>query len=167
MRTIKTLIIIFLFGVSAHAQTSKENETEIFSIISKSIGRDIALPWEILKDSCYQGLVFIKVDFNKNAKMEVIQISDNAPSWQREEFNKSLHRGKIDTVSLDKVAKKNGLKNCQIVFPFIISSLKYPCNQIPQATGYNYMLYEFGGKRLKGNVIFAREIEIGYSEPKI
>jgi hypothetical protein len=167
MRTIKILIIIFLLRGSALAQTGKENETEIFSIISKSIGRDIALPWEILKDSCYQGLVFIKVDFNKNAKMEVIQISDNAPSWQREEFNKSLYRGKIDTVSLDKVAKKNGLKNCQIIFPFIISSLKYPCKQIQQTNRYNYKLYEFGGKRLRGNIIFGREIEIGYSEPKI
>ena len=134
------------------------------SNFQKKLSRDIILNMGLPPDShrgdtCYHYTELIKVEINKYYKVVSIELSDSAPQWIKEDIDRQKKQKDINYKALDSLAMKGGLRNCSLVFPFIIESDDFPCGQEMKKPRLPAEYFQFGGKKLKGNIFFGEEIK--------
>jgi hypothetical protein len=133
------------------------------SNFQKKLERDICLYMELppesdAGDTCFHYTELLKVEINKSSKVISLEFSDSAPEWLKEDLNKQKQRKQVNYKKLDSLAFKDGLRNCTLVFPFIIESEDFPCGLAKKKRSLSSKYFQFGGKNLKGNIIFCEEI---------
>lgn len=125
------------------------------------MGRYIGPPPE--SDSagkCYHYTELVKVEIGKSCKVISVKVSDSAPDWLQQEFNKMEKRQKIDYEKLSELAKKAGLKKGLLLFTLIIESEDFPCGITTKTRVLPSNFFIFNGSRLKGNVTFCEPLKI-------
>lgn len=90
-------------------------------------------------------------------------MSDSAPDWLVKDIKKQNDDKQFDINKLDSLAKKEGLKNCILIFPFILESDDFPCNMEKKKRRYAENYFKFKGENLKGNIIFGEQIKAVFS----
>ncbi len=155
MTIITFLMSAFLFTASGPGDSLQNFRKQL----SRDMERHMVLPPQSLQyDTCYHHTDLLKVEINKLSKVVSIELSDNAPVWFKEELNKIEERKRINYKKLDSLALKAGLRNCTLVFPLILESDYFPCGQENKKRSISENYFQFGGKNLKGNIIFGEQM---------
>jgi len=149
------LILILLLSTTCYSQ-----DTSAFRPFIKSFERNFSISGADQRDSCLTTYTLLKIDIDSNYAVSSIVLSDNTPDWQSEALS-SIEK-KLDLKSLGTYAKKNGLKDISLFFPFIIrkqASIERFCSNSPLVSN---LFFRFDGNTIKGNCLFADRIELIY-----
>lgn len=152
---IKFLMSFFLIPSPSQIDSLPDFQKQL----AKNIRLYTSLPPEFLQyDTCYHHTDLLKVEINRLSKVRSVVLSDSAPTWLKEELDKIKERNQINYKKLDSVALKAGLHNCTVVFALILESNYFPCGMENKKGSINENFFQFGGKNLKGNIIFGEQI---------
>lgn len=117
-------------------------------------------PESLAGDSCYSYSELIKIDINKNSKVVSIKFSDSAPDWLNDFLKTQQEKKRINIIKLDSLAKAVNIKNCTLLFPFIVESDGYPCGVERKKRSLPAGYFNFSGVRPSGNIIIESDIHI-------
>ncbi len=171
MKKIVFVILIALFTSGILYSQSKE----LTQHIKRTFGLNLSLSNIPSYDSCYYFTFLLKFEINNKSKVASIDASDNAEQWMKDEVNKvkAMDRVKKEIKRIDSLVKKDGLKNCALVFPIfilydhVVGTDAVPCR--PSITHNTWFidekLFRFNDKDLKGNIIFQSSIVFALWKP--
>ncbi|OJU28551.1 MAG: hypothetical protein BGN92_06750 [Sphingobacteriales bacterium 41-5] len=154
-------LLLFYFLV---VNTNNIDYQPFFKEFGDDISKMIRPPKEYLEysniDFYYSQLIKIKVDNKYN--ISSIKVSDGSSEWFKEDIEMLVKKGRVNFDKFNRLAKKNKIKNCELILPVEIVSDNYPkinCKlYIP-----NQNFYMFDNKNLAGTIIFGNRITISYS----
>jgi len=157
---------IFMITCLLSLNFSNAQSKQFIDCIGKSIGLNLNLSLSaIVHDSCFFSHTLLKLEIDKEFKVSSIIFSDNAEEWFINELNK--YREKLNIKQMEKYAKEEGIRNTSIVIPFIIKSVIFPCDK---KVAYNLFsdsrYFQFNGRNLQGNILFANPMENSFHKPK-
>jgi hypothetical protein len=149
------LFLIFLIIVINKANAQSK---DFIDIVSKTIGLSLnTIPQNSLYDSCYYSSTLLKIQFSRRSKVISILFSDNADEWLLTEMEKAKKR--IDFKKIEKYAKKERIKKVNLVFPFIIRSITFPCARMSSDLITKSKYFIFNQKPLSGRIKFCDLLE--------
>lgn len=132
--------------------------------LSRDIERNTRLPPEAdSAGNCYHYSELLKVSINKQYNVISVELSDSAPAWLVADLQMQNEKKRIHFNKLDSIAKRNRLKDCIIVFPFVIESDDFPCGKEEKRRRNPPNYFKFGGKNLQGKIYFGKEIRAVFS----
>ena len=159
------MILNFLIGAILFAAKPPGDSLQNFQM---QLSRNIQLYMEPPPDydssgKCFYYAQLLKVEINNLSKVVSIDLCDGAPEWVKAELNKQKKRKNIDFKKLDSLASKARLRNCTLVFPFVVESEDFPCGQESKKRTITSKFFQFNSRRLKGNILFGEQIQFIWS----
>ena len=129
------------------------------ALLANSIERNMAPPPDMdAGDSCYHYTALLKVQIDNHSKVVSIEFSDSAPQWIKDDIGRQIEKKRINLPALDSIAGADKIKNCNILFPFIVESEHFPCGTATRERRLPRHYFHFNGNRISAQTYIGEEI---------
>lgn len=115
-------------------------------------------PGLFARDSCYHYSELLRLEIDSHSKVTSISFNDAAADFLKEDLQHQKDRKQIRYAELNAIAARMKLKNCVLVFPFVVETDHFPCGQENKRRTHPPGYFRFDGKLLEGKVYFGEEI---------
>lgn len=127
-------------------------------VFEKSIIRNFDIPNNLYLDSCYYTNILLKVGINKKSKVFFMSFSDNVEDWLAKELSRT--KEKLEIKLIEELARKNHIRNGNILIPIIIRSGSFLCKDRTNFYWFKKNYFQFNGRNLQGKNFFVDPVEI-------